>query len=129
MDKPRPLWQTALLHLVLIASSVIFALPFVWLIGTSWKLDKEVQSEKVEILPSAPVPTARSPYVDSRAYTIDRPDDVGRHRWDEWMHRATEGEIGRIVDAWHDDRAKDLPPESLRGPLTAGVYQRIRGTL
>src|SRR5262249_37570160 len=35
----------------------------------------------------------------------------------------------RMVDTWHDDRANDLPHESLRTALTAGVYQRIRGTL
>src|SRR5262245_51995606 len=118
MDKTRPASKTSLLHMVLIASSIVFALPFVWLIGTSWKLDKDVQSEKVKSLPSPPIPPLRSPYIDTHRLTIDRPEDVGRHRWEDWMRPAIGSEIGRMVDRWHDDRANDLPHESLRTALT-----------
>ena len=40
-DKPA-LRIRLLLHAVLLACSVVFLLPYVWLFGTSWKLDKEI---------------------------------------------------------------------------------------
>ncbi len=50
MDRKRPIWQSALLHAVLIGGSLVFAMPFFWLVGTSWKLDKEVQSDDIALI-------------------------------------------------------------------------------
>ena len=130
MDRSRPAWKSALLHALLIGGSVVFALPFVWLVGTSWKLDKEVQGEEITIFPQRPVPRSQSPYVDERHFSeIAKPEHVGRHRWDGWMRAALEEEIGRAVDGWSDERTAELPADVLRTELIQGVFHRLRNLL
>ncbi len=130
MDRRRPAWKSTLLHAVLIGGSIVFALPFVWLVGTSWKLDKEVQGEEIAILPQRPIPRLVSPYVDERHFPeIARPEHLGRHRWDGWMRDAVHQEIGALVDSWSDDRANELPVEALRSELVQGVFHRLRNLL
>ncbi len=123
-----------LLHAVLIGGSVVFALPYFWLVGTSWKLDKEVQSAKITILPQKPIPRAVSPYLDERQFIdIEKPEDVGRHRWKQWMRTALEEEVGKVVDAWldstPDDRVKPLDQPVVRRELIQGLYKRLRTLL
>jgi ABC-type glycerol-3-phosphate transport system permease component len=109
-----------------------FALPFVWLVGTSWKLDKEVQSEQITIFPQRPVPRAASPYIDDQQFPdLEKPEhkDIGRHRWDGWMRAALEEEIGRVVDAFRDDRTAGLDAAAMRTELIEGVFSRLRHLL
>ncbi len=123
-----PVWRKILHHAVLLAGGVIFALPFVWLIGTSWKLDKEVQSEEITIFPRRPVPRDASPYIDDGQFPpVKRPThrDIGRHRWDGWMRAALEEEIGRVVDDFRDDRMAALDPVVLRTELVEGIFHRL----
>lgn len=130
MSSRRPFWHSGLLHALLIAGSAVFALPYAWLVGTSWKMDKEVLSDEITILPQRPEPQPRSPYVDARQFpAIERPDDVGRHRWDGWMRDALEEEIGRLVDQWDDPREADVDPPALRAELVEGVFRRVRNLL
>ncbi|MCK4660408.1 MAG: ABC transporter permease subunit [Phycisphaerae bacterium] len=134
MDRKRPIWKSLLLHAVLIGGSVVFALPYFWLVGTSWKLDKEVQSAKITILPQKPIPRAVSPYLDERQFIdIEKPEDVGRHRWKQWMRTALEEEVGKVVDAWldstPDDRVKPLDQPVVRRELIQGLYKRLRTLL
>jgi multiple sugar transport system permease protein len=130
MDRKQPTWKSAVLHGVLAGGSIVFALPFLWLVGTSWKLDKEVQTEEITIFPQRPIPRLYSPYVDERHFPeISRPEFVGRHRWDAWVKTALEEEIGRAVDAWQDERTAALGPAVLREELIQGVFHRLRNLL
>ncbi len=130
MDRHRAIWRSAVFHALLIVGSVVFALPFFWLVGTSWKLDKEVQSDEITIFPQRPIPRLRSPYVDERHFPeIERPEWVGRHRWDGWMKAALEEELAGAVAAWHDDRADGLATEVVRAELIEGVFHRLRNLL
>lgn len=129
MDRKRPFWQSLLLHAALISGSVVFALPFVWMVGTSFKLDKEIQTERISIMPRAPQPRPVSPYVDDRQFAIERPERVGRHRWDGWMSGAVADVLGAVVDAWNDPREPGLDADTLRSQLVAGVFQRVRNIL
>lgn len=133
MDSPRKIWQSSLLHFVLIFGSLVFALPYFWLVGTSWKLDKEVQSEKVSILPQKPEPRLVSPYIDPRQFpAIERPEEVGRHRWTEWMQATLERELGAVVDAWlaaGETRIAGLDPDALRRELIEGAFKRLANVL
>ena len=96
LEGRRPIWKSATLHLVLIGGSLIFALPYLWMLGTSWKLDKEVMTEDISIFPQRPIPRPRSPYVDERQFPpLERPESVGRHVWGGWMEAALTEEIGR----------------------------------
>lgn len=115
----------------MIGGSLIFALPYFWLVGTSWKLDKEVQTEEITIFPQRPIPRLVSPYLDERQFAeIERPEGVGRHRWTMWMRTAVEEEIGRAVDVWlsqtDDDRVREVDSKALREELIQGVFYRLR---
>jgi len=129
MDRKRPTWQSLLLHSTLIVGSLVFALPFVWLIGTSWKLDKEIQTDQITLMPRRPEPRPVSPYLDDRVYSLDRPDDISVERWDRFVRNAVEEEIGKAVDAWSDPRTAGLDRETLRQQLVAGVFKRLRSLL
>jgi ABC-type glycerol-3-phosphate transport system permease component len=59
---------------LLLGGSLVFVLPFVWMLGTSFKVEREMFTEKIRLFPSAPVPAQRSPYLD-RNYFPD-PDDA-----------------------------------------------------
>jgi multiple sugar transport system permease protein len=134
VDRRRPVWKSLLLHAVLIGGSLVFALPYFWLVGTSWKLDKEVQSEKISILPQRPVPRAVSPYLDDTQFRdLEKPDDVGRHRWAAWMRTALDESLGAVVDTWlkgnPDDRMAGLDRAALRAELIQGLFRRTRTLL
>ncbi len=131
MDRRRAIWQTLLLHAVLIGGSVIFALPYFWLVGTSWKLDKEAMSAEVSILPQRPIPRGVSPYVDDRQYPeMEQPADVGRHRWEHWMQAAVCEELRARVDDWlnvgPDDRVAMLDRVVLVQEMVEGLFQDLR---
>ncbi|MFQ5490191.1 MAG: ABC transporter permease subunit [Phycisphaerae bacterium] len=126
----RPLWKSGILHAVLIGGSLVFALPYFWLLGTSWKLDKEVLGDEVSLFPQRPLPRPQSPYIDERQFPdIHKPEEVGRHRWDGWMRAAVEDEIGQCVDAWSDSRTEDLDPGAVRTELIQGVFRRLGNLL
>ena len=134
MDRKRPFWKSSILHVVLIGGSLVFALPYFWLVGTSWKLDKEVQTAKITIFPQKPMPRAVSPYLDERHFPeIEKPEELPRHRWNHWMRDALAEEIGKVVDAWLDDardeRARALDRSVVRAELSQGVYQRLYNLL
>lgn len=130
LGQRRTIWKSATLHLVLICGSLVFALPYLWMLGTSWKLDKEVMAEDITIFPQRPIPRPDSPYVDERHFpALERPESVGRHVWSGWMAAALEDEIGQTVDAWQDERTASLPPEVLRQELIEGVFHRLPNLL
>ena len=130
MREHRPIWQSSVLHLVLIAGSIVFALPYLWLVGTSWKLDKEVMSDEITLMPQRPVPRPQSPYIDDRQFPpLERPDTVGRHRWTGWMQRTVQEQLGEAIDEWHDPRTAELDRDVLRQELVEGVFHRLRNLL
>ncbi len=115
-----------LLHAVLIGGSAVFALPYAWLLGTSWKLDKEVQTAALRILPSRPIPAPASPYVDVRGLPPPgRPAQVPAGRWGGWMSDLVASRIEALLDAWQDPRAAGLDADGLRRGLRAGVFDRL----
>ncbi|MBN2559547.1 MAG: carbohydrate ABC transporter permease [Phycisphaerae bacterium] len=134
VNHTRPIWRRLLLHGVLIGGSLLFLLPYLWLLGTSWKLDKEIQSEEIHIFPQTPAPRSRSPYIDERTFPeIKRPEGVDHDRWVGWMRRAIKEAIGEAIDDWQnhgqDPRMSALPADTLREELVEGVFTRLKGIL
>ena len=118
-----------LLHAVLIGGALLFALPYAWLVGTSWKLDKEIQSEEIRIWPDRPIPVAVSPYIERRQFApIERPEIVQPHRWD-WMKDIIGLRIASAVGGWSDPRLAGLDEPAVRAELAEGVFARVVGTL
>lgn len=125
-DRRRSFWNSLLLHAALLAGSILFALPYLWLLGTSWKLEKEVQSDKIRIFPRRPVPAVASPYIDSQQFPeIERPEQVATDRWDGWMNAYLQDRIGQAIAAWKDPRSESLPRDTLRQELAQGVFRRL----
>jgi hypothetical protein len=57
-----------LIYGLLLGGSIIFSLPFAWMIGTSFKVDREMFGEQITFLPMRPVPAAASPYLDEHYF-------------------------------------------------------------
>lgn len=53
------------LYTLLVAGSAVFALPFIWMIGSSFKVDREMFGERITLMPGRPVPAQSSPYLDT----------------------------------------------------------------
>ena len=132
-DKPRTWYGNWVLHAVLIGGSLAFALPYAWLAGTSFKLDKEVQSDEIHIFPQRPVPRAVSPYIDPRQFPpMTRPESVPAAAWSDWMKETLTAQLGEAVDGWihdHPDRTGGLDAGVLRAELIEGLFARVRHLL
>ena len=63
----RPL-RTILLYLLLLGGTAVFTLPFLWMIGSSFKVDREMFGHKFTLWPQRPVPAAASPWLDPTAH-------------------------------------------------------------
>ncbi len=127
-DRKRPFWQSFLLHVILVSVSSVVALPYAWQVGTSWKLDKEVQSEKVEILPAKPIATLQSPWIDPQTFpTIQRPEQVSAERWDGWMHKLLDERISAAVANSPDSQISKLKSQmpDLESELHKGLFRRL----
>ena len=134
MDHPRKLWQSSLLHFVLVFGSLVFALPYFWLMGTSFKLDKEVQTDEITIFPQRPIPRPVSPYVDERHFKPPaKPEAAPSGPWDEWMRQAIVEELGAFIRIWlaagDDQRVAGLDLGGLEEELVEGVFARVRNLL
>lgn len=53
MMQLRP-WQVLLAHGVLVVLSVVFSMPFIWMLSTSIKVDEKIQAATTEFIPRAP---------------------------------------------------------------------------
>jgi ABC-type glycerol-3-phosphate transport system permease component len=111
---------------VLITGALVFALPYGWLVGTSFKLDKEVRSADFRIFPQKPVPSPVSPYIDVREFQeITQPEQVAPADWEGWMKRLIQERIDQAIDAWDDPAKAGLDEGVLRSELRQGVFARL----
>ncbi len=53
---------------LLLGGSAVFILPFLWMAGTSVKVDREMFSEKLTLFPMRPIPAQASPYLDEKYF-------------------------------------------------------------
>ncbi len=72
--------RALLIYGLLLGGAVVFALPFAWMIGTSFKVDREIFGGRITILPMRPDPVAASPYMDARYYRAPADADYPRVR-------------------------------------------------
>ena len=125
-DRTRTSAHSLFLHTALIAGSVVFALPYAWLVGTSWKLDTEVRSDDIELLPDKPVPATSSPYINERVFDpITRPRRVTAERWSTFVENTVRTEIDKRIHAWIEKRDTHQEPKGLRETLRRGVFERL----
>lgn len=71
-DRPRvsrrDVPRVFLIYALLLGGSLIFIWPFLWMAATSAKVDRELFSDTLRLLPQRPIPRGRSPYVDERLF-------------------------------------------------------------
>lgn len=63
----RP-FATVILYLLLVVGGILFLLPFLWLVSTSFKVDRELFSGERAALPIAPNARMASPFIDKDYY-------------------------------------------------------------
>lgn len=72
----RPLLDRLITYTVLAAGAIVFAFPFIWLISTSFKVEKELYRGAMVIVPEQPNARLRSPYFDPQQFAgtdLDQP--------------------------------------------------------
>ena len=105
--------RRVLIYFTLALGALLFAWPFIWMAGTSVKLEREVLSNRSGVLPERPIPRSRSPYLDDRLFV----QAGGPHR-DEAIAIVEEQLRGHI---W----PSNIDPEFARKQTARGIYQRL----
>jgi len=97
------------LYGLLVGGSVVFSIPFVWLLLSSFKTNEEQFRDPPRWLPRTPAAAMASPYVAADEFTaIARPRPCPRSRWDELRPLLVEATQRAISDA-------KLPPAEVSG--------------
>ena len=73
------------MHLTLVVGSIIFSMPFIWMISSSLKEDDEQITDELVWIPRLPPFQPQSPYMDSReGVELARPRDIKLNRWESY---------------------------------------------
>jgi multiple sugar transport system permease protein len=106
-----------LVYVLLIAGSLVFAWPFIWMAGTSFKLEREVLSNRSRVFPQRPIPRAKSPYLDDRLFS-----KVTGPRRDEAIAIIEEQVRSH---AWLSAIDNAVAPQQ----AARGIYERLLGSI
>ncbi|MDA1191329.1 MAG: ABC transporter permease subunit [Candidatus Poribacteria bacterium] len=118
------------LHTILVLGAAMFALPFVWMVSTSLKWDREVFDNPANwfarLVPRLPYRVVRTPYVatlDTKDFT--KPEPLHDLSWDLLKTRLEP----RLWDAAQPILIKRQVPDSLRNELryhlTRDLWHRL----
>ncbi|MDA0840158.1 MAG: carbohydrate ABC transporter permease [Planctomycetota bacterium] len=130
-NEPRDL-EKYILHGVLIAGGLIFSFPFMWMVGTSMKVQREMSVEELEIAPDTPRPQVISPWIDERQFKITKsPDGMPREVWNQALPELEE-KIKEKIAGWQPRTpgAYGLSPgarnlEHYSGEMLQGVMKTL----
>jgi len=111
-----------IVYLTLITGAIVFSFPFVWMAATSVKVDRELQTRDLRILPLTPHPHARSPYIDTELYR----DLEGPHQPE--LLAALEERVELLTYAGVAIPG-DVNREIAKRQIARGLYSRIRSRL
>ena len=119
----RSVYRLAI-HLTLIAGSLIFSMPFVWMVSCSLKEDDEQMTEQLIWFPRLPPYQPRSPYIDSReGGELIRPPEVQADRW-----AALQASVAAALDERLDAVSLDTgstPPEDAKLRLREALWRDL----
>ena len=92
------------LYSLLVAGSIIFIWPFLWMAATSAKVDRELFTERLRLLPERPIPRTHSPYVDEKLF-----NDIRGPRLTEAL-TMIEQHLAKLPYSWPNrSRSLDAP--------------------
>jgi multiple sugar transport system permease protein len=109
--------RRVIIYGLLVAGSVIFAWPFVWMIATSAKLERELFTNRTGILPERPNPRRTSPYIDEHVFAAGS----GPRR----------NEATAVIEEQLQNYSfpAKVDPELTRKQVARGVYQQLLGSI
>jgi ABC-type glycerol-3-phosphate transport system permease component len=124
--------DSATRHVFLAAGSIVFLLPFLWMISTSAKVPREMADDSLAFLPMAPVPRAISPFVAHNQFVAAPiPADVPHGVWAEALPRIESAITQRLSD-WMPEipggggaPVATLEGDVLRAQMTEGLLNVI----
>ncbi len=121
--KANKMFRKVLHHGVLLAGSLIFAGPFIWLASTSAKVPDELYPPRW--IPQTPDRVVESPYIGIRENERpERPFKVAKEDWDR-----VQEPVAQSVDASLDKFRNDLPqyvqPWLHEPVMTEGIFARL----
>ncbi len=118
---------------VLTAGALVFAFPFLWMVGTSVKVRREMAAAELRVTPLAPRVRDRSPYVDTAEFGAPAiPDGVPREVW-----RRARPNLAALIQArlraWQPALPNTTPAvqdaavqsESFRDEMMEGVFETV----
>ncbi|MBM4049883.1 MAG: ABC transporter permease subunit [Planctomycetes bacterium] len=128
---PMPPPIRVLVYGLLLFGSAVFSAPFVWMVTTSVKVDRELFAPGLRLLPLAPRPRLTSPYLDDRLHV----EAAAKTRlW--WAHSPDPpptpevlAQLARLVRAHKPPIPADLDPAAAAHQLTLGLYHKLRRIL
>ncbi len=106
---------------LLFGGAVVFAIPFVWMVGTSLKVDREMFGETITLLPQKPVPADISPYLDESYYRPPR-FSADANRIKSWI-------VERVESITLPPERTFLQDPEIAGRLFNGVYKKLIDTI
>ena len=117
---PMGLLQRLTLQGALISGACLFILPFLWLVGTSFKYNREIFVQPPHWLPALPREVIRSPYLVKRYVRLPPPPHVGKSRW-RAMALALEQNLWR--------QARPLLPQKELALIGVGSARAVMGPM
>lgn len=112
----RSFLHQLVVYVLLLIGAIIFAFPFVWMVGSSMKVDREQYTEELKVLPETPRPQRVSPYIDDRYF------DSGTIPGD-WS--ALRPEIEKLVLASGFEIPANVDLQATIDQLTIGVGRQL----
>jgi len=125
--------EMAILYAVLVTGAVLFSFPFVWMVATSFKTNREMSSGN--LWPTAPRPQAASPFIDLNEFDEPHPfSGVSETDWRQarprleslfldrvnaWRPRTDGGDSERLIGSRTSD------PASYRNEMVQGLFALI----
>ena len=120
--------EMLILYATLIAGAMLFAFPFLWMVGTSFKVNREMAADRLRLMPAPPRPQARTPYIDRRQFAPpNRPDGVPPTVWDRALPRLR-AQAAKRVDAW-SPRLRSSPVAAEEDNQASHRQEMIEGLL
>lgn len=116
-------------HGLLLLGCIAFALPFVWLVSTSFKYEEEVFVYPPKWIPQTPGVITKSPYVTSEEFpSVSRPRQIEQTRWESLKPRV-QNALWEKAFPFLRERISDAPVDSaqLRAPMVQGLWQSGSG--
>lgn len=112
--------RTLMIYGLLLGGALIFSLPFIWMVGTSFKVDREMFGETITLLPMRPVPAEASPYLDDRFF-----EDPNHPLYDRVQEMIREAILRHALDIPAHIEGR----EQFVDIIIPGIYRRLLQTM